>query len=166
MARKRRAKVDADSDNQLADAVRDSAQQIWLAGLGAFAKAQQEGNKVFEALVREGSVLQRRTLPVTEDRLGEITGRVTKAAGEISRHATESWDKLEQVFENRVARALARLGVPAARDIQELTHLLNELNAKVAALGDVKAASPRKAVRSRKAVATKATKAPGPKPAN
>lgn len=166
MARNRRAKVDADSDNQLADAVRDSAQQIWLAGLGAFAKAQQEGNKVFEALVREGSVLQRRTLLVTEDRLGEITGRVTKAAGEFSRHATESWDKLEQVFENRVARALARLGVPAARDIQELTHLLNELNDKVAALGDVKAASPRKAVRSRKAGATKPTKAPGPKPAN
>ena len=36
---------------QLSSTVKDSAQQIWLAGLGAFAKAQEEGNKVFEALV-------------------------------------------------------------------------------------------------------------------
>ena len=43
------------SSPQLSSAVKDSAQQIWLAGLGAFAKAQEEGSKVFDALVKEGS---------------------------------------------------------------------------------------------------------------
>ena len=56
------------ADQQLAGAVRDSTHQIWLAGLGAFAKAQQEGTKVFEALVKEGSELQRRTLAASGDR--------------------------------------------------------------------------------------------------
>lgn len=138
MARKDSLKHESDPkapDKQMAEAVRESTHQIWLAGLGAFAKAQLEGTKMFESLVREGSDLQRRTLAVAENRLGEVTGRVAKAAGEFSRQATGSWDKLEQVFEDRVARALSRLGVPSGRDIRELTDLLNELNSKVAALG-------------------------------
>ena len=100
------------SDDQLASAVRESAEQIWLAGLGAFAKAQQEGTKVFEALVREGDVLQQRTRAVTEQRLEEVADRFTEAATQLSRQATQSWDRLEQVFEDRVARALSHLGVP------------------------------------------------------
>lgn len=152
MARKDSPKQESDPkapDKQMAEAVRESTHQIWLAGLGAFAKAQLEGTKMFESLVREGSDLQRRTLAVAENRLGEVTGRVAKAAGEFSRQATGSWDKLEQVFEDRVARALSRLGVPSGRDIRELTDLLNELNSKVAALG--KAGNTRRAAGTQKA---------------
>ncbi|MEO6271178.1 MAG: phasin family protein [Lautropia sp.] len=152
MARKDSPKQESDPkapDKQMAEAVRESTHQIWLAGLGAFAKAQLEGTKMFESLVREGSDLQRRTLAVAENRLGEVTGRVAKVAGEFSRQATGSWDKLEQVFEDRVARALSRLGVPSGRDIQELTDLLNQLNSKVAALG--KAGNTRRAAGTQKA---------------
>ncbi len=152
MARKDNPKQESDPkapDKQMAEAVRESTHQIWLAGLGAFAKAQLEGTKMFESLVREGTDLQRRTLAVAENRLGEVTGRVAKAAGEFSRQATGSWDKLEQVFEDRVARALSRLGVPSGRDIRELTDLLNELNSKVAALG--KAGNTRRAAGTQKA---------------
>ena len=43
----------ATGDNpDLAGTVKESAQQIWLAGLGAFSKAQSEGGKVFQALVK------------------------------------------------------------------------------------------------------------------
>ena len=69
------------ADNQLAAAVKDSAQQIWLAGLGAFAKAQEEGNKVFEALVKEGKDIQKRTRASAEEKLGAVTGRVGNVAG-------------------------------------------------------------------------------------
>lgn len=44
----------------LAVKIRDSANQIWLAGLGAFSKAQQEGVEMFEALVAEGEKVQSR----------------------------------------------------------------------------------------------------------
>lgn len=143
-------------DNQLAQAVRESAQQIWLAGLGAFSKAQEEGGKVFEALVKEGMGIQRRTRAMTEERIGEVTGKMSKAAGDITRQATQSWDKLEQVFEDRVSRALARLGVPTSKDIQSLMKRVEALNESVQTLGGAAPARARKAAVARKPDAAKA----------
>ena len=134
-----KAASDAPND-QLASAVRDSAEQIWLAGLGAFAKAQQEGTKVFEALVREGDLLQRRTRAVTEERLEEVADRFTEATTQLTRQASQSWDRLEQVFEDRVARALSHLGVPSTRDIRELTEMLKALDQRISELDAMPAA--------------------------
>ena len=59
MAIRKRASSATETDAPpLTNTIRESAQQIWLAGLGAFAKAQAEGGKVFEALVREGQTMQ------------------------------------------------------------------------------------------------------------
>ena len=44
-------------ENQLTGEVRDFARQVWLAGLGAFARAQEEGGKVFDTLVQEGQAV-------------------------------------------------------------------------------------------------------------
>lgn len=107
-------------DSQLSATIRESAQQIWLAGLGAFAKAQQEGNKVFDALVRRGESIQQGTRKVAEDKVTEMAAK-----------ATGTWDKLEQVFENRVARALNSLGVPTKNDVAALAKHVAELKAAV-----------------------------------
>ena len=66
---------DRKSSAQLSGTVKDSAQQIWLAGLGAFSKAQEEGGKVFEALVKEGLSIQRKTQAVAEEKISEATDR-------------------------------------------------------------------------------------------
>ena len=79
----------AGKDNQLAAAIKESAQQIWLAGLGAFAKTQEEGQKVFQALVKEGSSIQKRTVKMTEDGIGEIGGRFAKVAGQFQKQAKD-----------------------------------------------------------------------------
>jgi poly(hydroxyalkanoate) granule-associated protein len=102
------------------DTTKDSAQQIWLAGLGAFAKAQAEGGKAFEALVSEGLSIQRQTQTAAEDRLAEAAHRVSHLASGFTARATGPWDKLENIFEDRVAKALHRLGVPAARYLEAL----------------------------------------------
>ncbi len=104
------------TENQLAVRIRESANQIWLAGLGAFAKAQQEGAKMFEALVEEGEKVQEKTKTVTDERLAEMRSK-----------ATGTWDKLEQVFEDRVERALHRLNVPSRKDVDVLTQRVAEL---------------------------------------
>lgn len=147
------------ADNKLLQSVRESAQQIWQAGLGAFAKAQQEGTKVFEALVKEGEGLSKKTRAIAEGKIAEVTGTVSKAATQFSSRAqasaTETWDKLEQVFEDRVARSLNRLGVPTQRDVQALSKRVEELTSKVAAMTGVKAA-PRKAAAAKKPAAKKA----------
>jgi poly(hydroxyalkanoate) granule-associated protein len=119
----------------LAGTVKDSAQQIWLAGLGAFSKAQAEGGKVFQALVKEGMTIQRKTQAVAGEKLTDATSRMASMATDLSNKASGQWDKLETIFEERVARALKKLGVPASREIEELTARIEELQRTVAALG-------------------------------
>nr|AGC72022.1 polyhydroxyalkanoate granule-associated protein PhaF [uncultured bacterium A1Q1_fos_500] len=114
--------------------IKESAQQIWLAGLGAFAKAQQGGGKVFESLVQEGLSVQRKTQAVAEERIADATNRVTGMANDITAKATGQWDKLESIFEERVSRALNKLGVPTAQDIELLIARIEELNRHVQAL--------------------------------
>ncbi|MES2126511.1 MAG: phasin family protein [Pseudomonadota bacterium] len=158
-------------DKALASAVRASAHQIWQAGLGAFAKAQEEGGRVFNKLVKEGTDLQKRTRMMAEDKVSEVTGTVTKVADGVSKQASGSWDKLEQVFEDRVARALGTIGVPTQKDIQALTKRVEQLSKSVAALSGKKApavkAAPKAAAKpaAKKAAAKPAAKKPAAKPA-
>jgi poly(hydroxyalkanoate) granule-associated protein len=119
----------------LAGAVKESASQIWLAGLGAFAKAQEEGTKVFDTLVKEGLSIQRKTQAAAEEKISEATNRMASMATDISSKASGQWDKLESIFEERVARALNKLGVPSAKDVDALIARIDELNARVAKLG-------------------------------
>ena len=141
------------TDNQLASTVKESAQQIWLAGLGAFAKAQEEGGKVFEALVREGESIQFKTRKMTDERIAQVAG---KAAG--------TWDRLEQVFEDRVARALGSLGVPSKQDIDRLSKRVVDLSAAVQALTEGKAV-PKAAAKPAVKAASTTTEAAVTKPA-
>ncbi|MFN7571973.1 MAG: phasin family protein [Betaproteobacteria bacterium] len=156
MVRKLKAMAEhGNKDSQLAAAVKDSAQQIWLAGLGAFAKAQEEGGKVFNLLVKEGNSIQKRTMRMTEDKVNEVTNRVVKAADDIQKQANGTWDKLEAVFEQRVERALTRLGVPTNKEIAALTARVEELTASVNKLSGakkptVKKAAAKRPVRARK----------------
>ena len=140
----------------LSGSVKDSAAQIWQAGLGAFAKAQAEGTRAFEALVKEGANLQRKTQAAAEEKITEATSRMTHMATDISSKASGQWDKLENIFEERVAKALNKLGVPSAKDVSALIARIDELNASVQKLAAA-AAKPAQKPASR-AAATKATK--------
>jgi poly(hydroxyalkanoate) granule-associated protein len=142
----------------LAGMVKDSAQQIWLAGMGAFAKAQAEGGKVFEALIQEGTALQRKTQGLAEEKINEVTGRMSNMAGEVTAKAGEHWDRLESIFESRTAKALGRLGVPTAADFQALSARIDALAARMEAL------SPSPSPAPKRARASKAAAAPAPAP--
>jgi len=130
---------------QFADQLRASAQQIWLAGLGAFAKAQEEGGKMFEALVREGSALQRKTQTDAGERIAEAANRMAGLAGELSARAG---DRLEDLFEGRVAKAVGHLGMASAKDVERLAARVDELERAVARLGAKTAVSRRRAARA------------------
>ena len=119
--------ADKKSGPQLSNAVKESAQQIWLAGLGAFSKAQEEGGKVFEALVRDGLSIQRKTQAVAEEKISEATSKMTNMASDIQSKAGNQWDKLENIFEERVAKALSKLGVPSAKEVKALTARVDQL---------------------------------------
>jgi len=119
-------------DSALAGSVKESAQQIWLAGMGAFAKAQAEGKQVFDALVKEGASLQKKTQSVAEEKFGEVTGKMSSMADDVSSKAGQHWDKLESLFEDRTAKALKKLGVPSSKDVQALMDRIDALSAQMA----------------------------------
>lgn len=146
--------ADKKAGPQLSGTVKESASQIWLAGLGAFAKAQEEGGKVFEALVKEGMTIQRKTQAAAEEKISEATNRMASMATDISSKASGQWDKLENIFEERVSKALNKLGVPSAKDIDVLVARIDELNRSVAQLS-AKQAGKASPARPRSNAATK-----------
>lgn len=115
----------------LTGSVKDSAQLIWQAGLGAFNKAQAEGSKAFEALIKEGVNFQRQTKSAAEEKILEASSKISAMASDISSRSSGQWDKLENIFEDRVAKALNKLGVPSARDVNALIARIDELNQRV-----------------------------------
>jgi poly(hydroxyalkanoate) granule-associated protein len=111
---------------KMSEHMKESAQQIWLAGMGAFAKAQQEGSKVFETLVKDGSKFQEATQQA-QAKVTEAAHKMSAMATDMGQRASGQMDKLEGIFEERVAKALQSMGLPSAQ-------ALSELEARVAAL--------------------------------
>jgi poly(hydroxyalkanoate) granule-associated protein len=149
------------SSPDMASGLKGSAQQIWQAGLGSFAKAQGEGGKIFENLVKEGLSVQRKTQAAAEEKISEATNKMAGMASDITSKATSQWGKLEDIFEDRVAKALNKLGVPSAKDIEALIARIDELNkavAKLSAKAPAKAAASAAKPAAKKAAKT-ATKA-------
>lgn len=129
-----------------------SAQQIWLAGLGALAQAQAQGTKAFEALVSDGLKMQHKTQAEAQQRLQEATERLTHMAQDLGQQASGRVDRLEHMFEERVARALQRLGMPTLAELQQLQARVDALEAA--------ARPPVKTTTAKKPATPSATKSP------
>lgn len=117
----------------LPDALKGSAHDVWLAGLAALSRAQQEGGKVVEALVQEGLAIQRKTQATAQDKAREAGKQVQQLASELGEKASGQWGKLESIFEERVARALHGLGMPTASEVQALAQRITALEEALAA---------------------------------
>ena len=122
---------EAKAATHFSETVKESAQQIWLAGLGAFSKAQQEGGKVFETLVKEGSAMQRKTQAVAEEKIAEASSKWSSVTNDIQAKAGSQWDKLEGIFEARVAKALTNLRVASADEVEALRARVDALSKKL-----------------------------------
>ena len=115
-------------DSELAVKVRDSASQLWLASLGAYSITQAEGEKAFNALVKDGEIVQARTRKLADETIANVTDT-----------AVSTWGKIERAVENRIARSLNTFGVPTKRDINKLSKSVVELSAVVQQLAAEKA---------------------------
>lgn len=137
----------------LPEQIKESAQQLWDAGRGAITRAHQEGNRVFEALVREGESI-RATIKSKTRSVADV--------GDVATRATDTWDRIEQVFEKRVARALATLGVPTRAELTQLNRRLDAVDLAIGKLSGKQVAKPVATVATaptRKAAAKGAPKA-------
>lgn len=110
----------------------ESSQHIWLAGLGAMAKAQSQGTKAFEALIADGLAMQRKTQLAAQEKISEATEKLSHLAKDFGQQTTGRIDRLEHLFEDRVARALPRLGIPSMADLEALSERVAQLEAQLA----------------------------------
>jgi poly(hydroxyalkanoate) granule-associated protein len=129
-----------------------SANQVWLAGLGALGRSQGRSSKRFEDLVREGQKLQGQALDTAQKVvLSAFKGAKQSVRGaqhkvetrvtDVRDHAQDTWDNLEKIFQTRVQRALHQLGMPTAEEITALARKVEELGRKVEKLSAAKAAA-------------------------
>ncbi|WP_152206656.1 phasin family protein [Marinobacter changyiensis] len=146
----------SDHDVQLAGKIKDSARQIWLAGLGAYTKAEEDAGKFFERLVNEGEELENKTRGVVEKQLKSVETRVE----DVREKATGTWDKLEHLFDQRVSGALRRLGIHRRDEIEALEARIEALEAE---LKSQKAAARKKAP-AKKTPVKKITRSTAAKP--
>lgn len=103
---------------------KDTARQMWMAGLGAFVKTGQEGGRLFSSLVEEGEQFQEKVSNKATDQVnGTVDSVMTQASGQ--------WDKLEAILEDRVIKVLDKLGVPTKDDVSELIEKIDKLQAAV-----------------------------------
>lgn len=116
---------------QVSRSIVESAQQIWLAGVGAFGRAQEEGTRLFEALVKEGMNMEKTTRDLASHKVGKVRDAVEDRVEQARERATDTWDRLEKVFEERVQRALTRLGVPGREELIALSERVDKLTAEL-----------------------------------
>lgn len=150
---------------RLSKSLSESAQQIWLAGVGAFSRAQAEGTKLFEGLVKEGMGLEQTVRKFAGGRAEVVRDAVENRVGQARERATDTWDKLEKVFEERVQRALVKLGVPSREDLNDLSDRVEALTAELRRQGGAAPAAKRKPAAKQATKAPKAAKAPAKKAA-
>ncbi len=110
--------------------VTESAQQVWLAGLGALSRAQAEGSKLFDTLVKEGQTMEARSREQSSK--GEsLRDTVENTLGQARERAAGTWDRVEKSFEDRVHSVLRRLDVPSRSDLEALNDRLDALNRRL-----------------------------------
>ncbi len=104
--------------------LKDSAYNVWLAGLGAYTLAGEEGTRLYKELVEKGAKLDE----ANKERLSELADRAQGLKGE----AKDALAKITTPIENGLATAMSRLGVPTREEIVNLTHRVEELTRLVA----------------------------------
>ena len=114
-------------EDQLAGKIKGSARQIWLAGLGAYTKAEDDAGRFFERLVQEGEQLETKTRGVVEKQIKSVEERV----GGVREKATGTWDRLENMFDERVSGALRRLGIHRREEIEAMERRIQALEAEL-----------------------------------
>lgn len=144
----------------------DTAQQIWLAGVGAFGRAQAEGTRLFDSLARDGADLEKTARDFAAARASEVRGVFEQGVTQTRDRALEGWEQLESMVETRVHGALQKWGVPRRSEVDalraEIDALRSELRARAEGSGGRTAKASKRASGSGRASAPTNTRSAAP----
>ncbi|WP_374665714.1 phasin family protein [Acinetobacter sp.] len=127
--RQNKAKLRHHHDRKSVLDFRKYTKQIWLAGLGAFSRAEEEGNKLFDSLVKVGEELESKTTDIADQTVEKVSEKAKESV-------TDTKDKVEKILDNGVNHSLNRLGLVAAKDLQHIEKMILQLHAKIDRLAE------------------------------
>lgn len=111
----------------ITDTLTGKAREVWLAGLGALASVEEEGNKVFSRLVEKGSAFEERG----KKKFDETYTEVSQAYSEIETKLKSRFSKAEGELDENLQELVHKMGVPTQEEIGELNSQVEKLIKKV-----------------------------------
>ena len=105
----------------------ESVHRIWLAGLGAFATAEEEGGKLFQSLVSRGKKYERTIKKPVDKAAANLTDTVKGTVKDVRGRAGKTMKVIEKTFDEQVDAALHRVGVPTRKEIAALSRKVDRL---------------------------------------
>ncbi|MGN2388885.1 phasin family protein [Pseudomonas syringae] len=124
-------KIEDEQASTLSD-VRLYARKIWLAGLGAYSRVNEEGTQYVKALIRTGEQTEKEVLKTVDETRVAANSEIESIKGEVSGvkgRVDAQLGRIEGAFDRRVAKALNRIGIPSKHDVDTLSAKLDELTA-------------------------------------
>ncbi len=101
--------------------------RIWLAGLGAIARAEKEGEEWLEELMRDGEVYESEKKDDLDQVLLNMTGKVKESTSRVR----QSFDNIEQTFEHKVSNTMSKIGLVSKKELDKVKNQLDELEQKL-----------------------------------
>jgi len=105
-----------ESATKFTDDVVKTGRNIYLAGLGAMATAEEEARQLFDKMVDKGEQIDKNEKSLVD--------QATETVKKVS-------EQVEKTFQETVATTLNRAGIPTSDEIRTLIDRVEELNTKV-----------------------------------
>ena len=134
--------------------LKESVQKVWLAGLGALAAAEKQGDKLFESLVKQGKRIE----PMLREPVEAAGESVSASVQAAQKEARKKFRMIESAFDQQVAAAMDRMGVASKAEVKALKKRIAELEGKKTAPKKKKGSSKKKTATKKKAESKKAKK--------
>lgn len=143
--------------------IKASAKEIWLAGLGAFSqkdKAQEDdgGRSLYQQLVKEGKDIERVSREQLDRNIQSVKNIAFDGVDQVKERAFGSFTRLEHAFDERVHKALSRLGLATQEDYATLERRLDQAEHQIADLEGVISELKAEQAKSTKSKSTSAKK--------
>lgn len=135
----------ADLPNELSERGRE----VWLAGLGALARVEEEGEKLFKDLVKRGEQFEargREQIEASMHTLTEQQKRATESMSAATKAFTDTAQSVERAVSNTLTDTLGRVGMPTRNEVEELSTKVSTLSEKLDALSAALEARKRDAI--------------------
>jgi len=121
----------------LPDEASSRAREIWLAGLGALERLEDEGDKIFQSLVERGKNYEAKRREQFERATENLREQQEEFTKDVTERLDDAADSVERVVSDTLSGTLDRIGVPSRSEVRGLSRRVGELSQKLDALSQL-----------------------------